>query len=479
MLNGKNLLAYLKELPADRIFDWVQQQDKYSLSESVLHLLEERNEYLIDLAIALYVEDSDVGERIYSKGDGDIKNAVLSGNSLSGSIGNDWVYSSGLLQDLIDDNEKELLETYIQNEHICDQTMLDLFSREGVFENISTELWEGVLIDAAKNKNLQKKCEGWFPDFQDDYGFSDWKVIDSTWGLFAKLEVTERNAQILAYFSKSLYRQKPKHFDVLKIANNWHHPDETASYTDPYFQCRTHLADLIHESQKELSLSEDIAFRCSYYRRSRFNDTSELQKLYDTDSKLFIESVLRNENIYIRENLRRWLSDKCSEIDRQGSGMSCINLDEFQRREQSLMDLHPEWFEETYGDSVDRLVSDSVRKSEIQQKIVTTKLNAIMDKVDMLSEHLGDSGRKCNDGQLDSIEDEVRECSVVLTSVARSLEYQTEQLNVVDENNSSISQKVWDIQASITQLVSSQKGVFVPLVYVMVGICVGYFFAVN
>lgn len=479
MLNGKNLLAYLKELPADRVFDWIQQHDQYSLSENTLNLLEERNEYLINLAIALYVEDSEAGERIYSKGDSDIKNAVLSGISLSTFIGNDWVYSSGLLQDLIDNNEKVLLETYIQNEHICDQTMLDLFSREGVFENISTEKWEGVLIDAVKNKNLQKQCEGWFPDYQDDYGFSDWEVIEAAWKLFAKLEVTERNAQLLACFSKSLYRHKPDHFDVLNIANNWHHSDEKVSYNDPYFQCRTHLADLIYEGQKELSLSEDIAFRCSYYRRSRFNDTSELQKLYETDGKLFIESVLRNERVFIRENIRRWVSDKCSEIDREGSGMSYINLDEFQRREQIFMDLHPEWFEETYGDSVDRLVSDRVRKSEIQQKIVTTKLNGIIDKVDMLNEHMGDSGRKYNDSQLDSIEDEVRECSTLVANVARSLEYQSEQLTTADEKNSSISHKVWDIQASITHLIANQKSVYAPIMYILVGICVGYFFAVN
>lgn len=191
------------------------------------------------------------------------------------------------MTDLLDRKNLILLNTLLQNEHVSDEILVDLYEKNSNFEKIEDELWFKLILATSSNPRLTKSYDDRWLDGYAEFQYNH--VFTLAWGLFAQLPVNNNTACILSYLAQKLFPEKPHGMDLKKTISRWNVKDED-EYFPYYSHCRYFLAGLIsdHTSEfKEMKKDSDLSVRRSYYRRFRPENSSEIRAFFDKDSKYF------------------------------------------------------------------------------------------------------------------------------------------------------------------------------------------------
>jgi hypothetical protein len=109
----------------------------------------------------------------------------------------------------------------------------------------------------------------------------------------------------------------------------------------PSFYLRSMIADLL-EANDDLRSSDDLALRCSFYRRFEPYEYKNWPDFAERDSGVFFEAALQNMNLWRYREERERLERLAWDMPDPHSTMDAPN--DYRARENHLMKIHPEWF---------------------------------------------------------------------------------------------------------------------------------------
>lgn len=386
---------------AEYVFEWLKSKSdekckSYNfLSEDRDDLecaLLARNESLINLGLALFCLSPSVGFQLYKSGDHTIKRAVLSGLSLRTFGRKASIITESVIPELISrveknnsDDDFQLISSVLGNKNIPDDILLSLYKKEGLFSNVSDELWLDLLWCSINNPRIATTFEGYntsdvFDGF-DEYRYNE--VFHAAWALYKLLPVTPINASFLGLLSARLVPEAHA-LNIQDLVEKWVGSDEYC-----FFDARKNLVKTLgHYSDgfKALRDSSDLALRLGFYENLKYPSLSDFQTYLDLDGERFLMEAVYNNSFYCKEELRYALSSACSDITDPDSVISLseiyyINLKKFKSLSpDSFFDC--EFEEELPFDVID----DIQVRTEVGVRYLRYKISKFSSRIDELLE---------------------------------------------------------------------------------------------
>lgn len=389
---------------AEYVFEWLKSKaDEKCKSSNFLSedrddlecALLARNESLINLGLALFCLSPSVGFQLYKSGDHTIKRAVLSGLSLSESLEKfghkAWIITESVIPELISrvernnsDDDFQLISSVFGNKNIPDDILLSLYKKEGLFSNVSDELWLDLLWSSINNPRIATTYEGYTSDVFggfDEYRYNE--VFHAAWALYELLPVTPGNAMFLGLLSARLVPEAHA-LNIQDLVEKWVGSDEHY-----FFDARKNLVKTLgHYSDgfKALRDSSDLALRVGFYENLKHPSLSDFQTYLDLDGERFLMEAVCNNSFYCKEELRYALSSACSDIADPDSVISlsekyCANLNKFKSLSpDSFFDC--EFEEELPFDVID----DVQVRAEVGVRYLRYKISKFSSRIDELLE---------------------------------------------------------------------------------------------
>ena len=390
---------WLTHANTNAVFEWLRaQKPRFGVwsgkSEEIETVLIERHEPLINLGLALYATDlsDETSLSLFRNNDRTIKKAALSGD-ISGFL-HSWVERHGILDEILDSFDAELLKYLLSNESIPDDLLVSLYKREKLFNSLTDEQWLTAIAFTTSNPRISTLLDELPWDGFEYFRYCE--VFTAGWKLFETLPVNEKSAAVLSHLGENLVPDKSNDMDVFATIKRWkvEGNDESDGLINSYVKCRYVLAKLIgcgawavkdrfreaigteFESLKD---SDDLALRLSYYRRFRAHEPEEVRKLFEKDNDKFLNVALYNTNLYVNEAIRDELNKCCQDYEDPYHASS--HLESFDAQVKRLTKEHPEWFpdfegEITFDEVEDPLLRTNKRLEHLQQqtKILSQKL---------------------------------------------------------------------------------------------------------
>ncbi|MFQ2489840.1 hypothetical protein ACK31S_17855 [Aeromonas caviae] len=388
---------------AEYVFEWLKstadENGKLSVflgedREVLEFALLARNENLINLGLALFCLSPSVCFQLYKSGDHTIKRAVLSGLSLNGSLdefGHEaWVITKSVIPELIysieknnSDDDFQLISSVLCNKKIPDEILLSLYKKEGLFSNVSDELWLDLLWCSINNPRIATTYEGYTSDVFggfDEYRYN--RVFHTAWALYEHLPATPRNARFLGLLSAKLVPETYK-LNFKELVEKWVGSDEY------FFDARKNLVKTLgnyNDDFKALRDSGDLALRLGFYENLRYPSLSDFQAYLDLDGERFLIEAVHNNSFYCKEELRYALSSACSDVADHDSVISlsekyCANLNKFKAiSPDSFFDC--EFEEELPFDVID----DIQVRTEVGVRFLRYKISKFSSRLEELLE---------------------------------------------------------------------------------------------
>jgi hypothetical protein len=302
----------------------------FSFQEQALAL---RNDPYIDFGLARYGMNTDAAKEVYARGDTAIRLTFLAYFPNGGFA---TIFERFELADEPPTSVGELSALAI-NPSLSDTIFEQCFEKKGVFEGLSEDDYQTILVAIADNKRLMTPYDDSFLD-----GFSDYmyhKVFSAAWELTAVVPNTPKWANVMYHL---LYRcLPPVGFDPKPVLSRWMFArDADKDPKDAGFYLRSRLADLL-DADDDLLKSPDGALRESFYKRFR---PSKYPKwaTFVKDTNIFLEAALWNEHLWRTNELRGILSRLCWDHPDPHSSMDMPNM--FRGHEPRMREKHPEWF---------------------------------------------------------------------------------------------------------------------------------------
>jgi len=351
----------------ERVYEWFNRlsnekdYDHYSLrlDEILENKLLDRNDSLIDLAIARYGFYDDSVKRVFEKGL-DVGSKALILSCLSNrSIGSRRYSFDHIPNCLFDDQEKMYawlrvannleISTLFENETIND-SIIESFLECGEVWNALDEDKQIAAFDGLyKNKRMSQEYDGYMD------GLSEYlhnRMFGLAWSLVDKVPVDLRYASRLVRLYEVIV-DKRYDFDSVNKAKRWMVKEEETDRKKiqlSYFeQLRFHIykcdvnEKINGKDTDDLLKNEDIAYRCCIYQR--FNLTIEqMNKAYEVDKLVSIYAMLENNRIWKNEEKRNELSKLCWDADSRYNDnyLDCANS--FKYKKERLEKKYPSWF---------------------------------------------------------------------------------------------------------------------------------------
>jgi hypothetical protein len=392
MIDEDLLIHKLTHSSQEAVYAWLEGNAKVEYPEycKLENALLSLNSPLITLGLALFGKDADVAHKIYQKNDVTLKKAVLSGVSIEGKWREGWVEKSGLLTELVQNRDKELLSVFLKNQKIHIFTILNFLKQEKQFCNLEHEFYFALLNEAFRNNIFPKwyskesimcivdPLGGWIHDSNacDFFEKDIIKISKACWSLFETLPTTSSTACWLSLVAENLIPKCPDGLNPEKTAQRWISTD-AANAKDPfggdYFEnCRTLLGTLFEGD--ELKNHPDLALRKSYYRKFQFESPEDLKPLLARDGDAFIEAASTNLWLYRNCDFREQLSECIKSSSREYGKFS-----EYKDRFEAISKAIPHWFLDEEGSgvvSVDH-ITDPVLKQNYIFKHLLKKIESL------------------------------------------------------------------------------------------------------
>ena len=395
MQNHEFLIYRLSHASQEVVYSWLEDNQprqgypsfrSHSHSEELEESLLSRKEPLVKLGLALYGYEGATGIKLYKESDEFIKKAVLSGTTIRTPIHSvSWLVSTGILSELLDLKNLDLLGKLLSNPNIDVKILVNLYQKEKIFNKVDDEFWLELLDKSFDNPILStlydnshyKQGSG---DLN-DYTYSS--VFEAGWKLFEVLPVNDDSAYLLSYLGRKLVPRYSPPMNVTKVIERWkiHNTDNDYSYS----LCRTALANCIFDFEtefKNLKDSTDFALRKSYYRRFSPLKKEEVRELFEKDNNIFLESALENKILYRKKDIRHELFECCYDYKYPDHLMDSPHyLHTFERHVEQLSKAYPEWFEDLDGEIPVDAIEDPMDRANKQLSHIVRKMNKISEKL--------------------------------------------------------------------------------------------------
>lgn len=351
------------------VLDFIEANEFIFKSEEELQeALFQRNEPLINLALALYGNNEDILCKLYESGNLDLQTACMAGKGFGPKWSspeldawfNDKTYILELVKEssvkFADDvleanNETKLLATLLSNPESTHELLLLFINRQWQFAELNDSVYKYLLISMHYNKQ---------PLLFDKEGVSiDNDLAESLWQLTETLDVNLQNTVLLinllgrcpindnCYISNSI--------NILKTASRWFAPteDETLpksfdwylhehkyfgdyDFIDDYEKLRFIIASqypYYNDDFKKLSESDDRPIRLAYYEQCDYlslsyegsdeenekEEVNNISKRYNRDGHDYLLAMKNNERVgysYLENSLLEKLVE-CAENNYQ------------------------------------------------------------------------------------------------------------------------------------------------------------------
>ena len=324
---------------------------EHPLSADFQKLLSEKNDPIIDLALAKFSNQDSIKKEIFARGDEALTTALLLNSYNFGLLDPNqptWIAEDELVS-LLQSCSKEILRAYFTNPTFAPRGLENLFEKRGVFARLSEERYPICVYFSLLNPYLHK------PRKESHDGFTDYteaKPFEEAWNLLITFENTPLNAFILAeglekifefhvpvdlspidggekkfkkssltelqYDARWLEKQTIKFvnyvFEKWSCKNSDHtdarleNGEENSNYQDLrriVAERSTPTAFSYHEQlQRFLSDHTDDSVRAGYYRRFEIQSDSvvDYENYLKKDGKLFIQNFVHNSSAYSRYN---------------------------------------------------------------------------------------------------------------------------------------------------------------------------------
>ncbi|AOW77219.1 hypothetical protein A3Q34_16945 [Colwellia sp. PAMC 20917] len=408
----------------------IMDEDRSKLEEMLL----ERNDPIIDLALALHGSTPDIGYELFKRPDKELQLATLSGTQvLKEFLGKDD-FADRVLNDLIEKDDTELYRAYFSNDLLPDEIIISLYEREEPFDKLDDRDWVLCCSYTDKNKRISTPYDRTWIDGFDEYLYNS--LFHAGWKLFEKFPKTPLAANVLSQLACKLVTQTPHDFNIIDALNRWQ--KETDTDSDAYDMARSYGANMITDSREfqELKKSDDFALRKAYYRNQKWVKPEDVLEGFEKDSINYIDEALNNMNIFSNAEAREALRKVCWDAPDPGSRMDQVNY--FNGRSEYWQSQHPEWF-----------------KDEWTGELPFEEIENQNDRIEKRIEHLSDGLNKLNKKL--SVEDDSdyeNEREVSITHYLKS-----------------------EMEAIAQLLVQIHRKVHSGFIYGVIGIAIGYFIA--
>ncbi len=343
-------LRFLLDSSPDEVVRWLRKQFKEpekGIYGETLHLYEDkgrrlleyllikRKNLLIDHALARYGYSSHAIQTAYDRGDTSTRLAAL------GNIRGGMALHQSL--SIILSGKFHELKALLNNRWLSGEILGNILSRKERFSVIPDDRFKLIVRALSGNKRLSEPYNAIMMDGYDEYSYH--KVFYTAWQLAELVPNDQSWAGVLWNFLSNTI--KPPAFENLDATiSRWNidiTPDTEGKWwsRSPSFHVRSLLYDF-KKPDDSLSVCEDLAGRCSFYRRFSPHNFRGWPHFLEVDGEEFTHSVLQNENIWRYEDQRDLLSQVCWSTPDERSNMDMPN--EYNKLERLHNTIHPEWF---------------------------------------------------------------------------------------------------------------------------------------
>lgn len=312
------------------------------------HLLHRRKNKLIDLGLAQFGYAPRTLRTVFLRGNSGVRSAVLTNPNL---------FSKYSISPVIDfDNaiiklKGHELQKLASNQYLPDEFYISLINRSCYFANLKERDYMFMLQVLGRNPRMSTPYNYIYLDGLEEYNYE--KVFTAAWQLTATAPVTETWAITLAGL---LYKAEPPSpgLDIASLIDRWSPaPTEPNEPYRNYYFLRTRLADLLNANEQLLN-SNDIALRCSFYRRFSPAEFPDWHTFIARDGETFVQEAVLNLKLWDTPKEREKLSRVAWDCPDPSSLMSMPNL--FRAVEREHKEQHPNWFVDDQGQMVENMM---------------------------------------------------------------------------------------------------------------------------
>jgi hypothetical protein len=353
MFEKNTLHVRLKNASVELVLSWLDKwydNGEYNLDEEDENILLDRNEPLLDAALAEYTSENEILSRIYVRGDISLKKACLKNRKSNPLLGSDEWPNTGTFHSLLNnaDIENGMLECLVTNPSFNLEIARDVIDRENDISGLDDKLWRRVISLLSRNSQIRSVSL-----FDENYDAQYLK--ERMWQLSETLPVEQENADFLYNLFNSigpvesddvkrkgtaLYESdkgNTREFVVARAIKRWEYftPREEDKVRQGFFQIKGHSGnDICLELLKNLQSdtvffdtlqNHDVASYREYFYRNvnvlDFDDyeTQFLDKWFEKDGENFLDAVCKNHSIVGDYDTYRWLQSKIKQT-------SCLEL---------------------------------------------------------------------------------------------------------------------------------------------------------
>jgi hypothetical protein len=319
-------------LPPEAVAKWLEAMapEKSSLLFGGIRsahevILFRRKHPLIDLALARFGTDERVLGRVFRRGNSGVRCAALAnrfaGPNVSHGIFKIGFISSDEFHNLIKRGTRAELCALFQNEFLNDDVLEWLLQRKEVFAEIDEFRLQMLIFFLGDNPRLKKEYDGPID------GWAEYRhraYAQHGWELSSIVPATERWANILIELYKNLPGTSNYEWVNSAIEKWQDDPENKNPQFSNKFWLRSRIANFIKD-RLSCRDSDDLALRLSYYQNFNPENEAEIQLCYDKDKTDFLDGALRNDNFFIREDLREILKKFCWNEGREDYSLDYVN----------------------------------------------------------------------------------------------------------------------------------------------------------
>jgi hypothetical protein len=335
-----------------QLFEWVSRlplsipgpfakASKPTFDAALAQSLVSRCEPLIDLAVAMYCDDSDALATLWQKGDGALRFAIAGNPYRIGYRGMD----NDALRDVLQDPDDELRRLVFSNPSMTSNALAQLYDRQGSFVDASDDEWRRAVVASSAapvlrdhsplDEMLMRRVAG-----NQDPHYDERDAFEAAWRLVDTLPPTTANANALCTLLDGIVRYAPpihgfahqrdgdfpailerrpatEEAFVLAALAKWRFdnaPDQHKQGTEwrwqPHRELRTVIAAAASRGialGETLGASDDIGTRTgSYLGRTLWNET-QVQAAFARDGLDFLKYAVRNPAFHSRRDWGRLL----------------------------------------------------------------------------------------------------------------------------------------------------------------------------
>lgn len=372
LINEARLLAS----GPDAVAAWLAAPDRKDY-DSLLELnLLDRNERLIDLALAAHGTSDEVMHQLFARNDVIVRAAILSNRTFIKSAYlyfKGWAFATktGDWKWLADLSKTES-EALFSNPSLPDRFVINFFEQGDVWQALDDDQ-RFFAADCMCKTLLDRDLTTNFWDLDDTT--SD--VLNVAW-MFARMApVTIPWAYLLGGLYSKLPPSAFSRFGALAVAERWRpanqdgddvaveKSDRRLGHLGPYGSVRSGLAFFAavnntsgNETRNLIMNSEDVAIRCGGYREFDFT-VDEITSAISLDGGLACSNFLLNARVWRRAETRAALEGACGNLSKDIS-YNWSFLKDYRDLEVKYKSDVPAWFEgEKFDDvSQDRFLSE-------------------------------------------------------------------------------------------------------------------------